>query len=269
MVSAPTAQGVEKVTDPTSNVQMLDRNTGSEAAIFGGLPSLSEICNEPTIEEASNILAIGGSSRSTHIQDQTQGIISAYDVPSENVPIPSANLDEIRTQAVVDPPCPEKEICFPEVPVSNPTGVQDRVCPEWMNTPASSSHPSPGSHPDRPNTPVSRMSLNEISLRARFIQDEKLNEIIRIGIHQRRLWIGQLQREIRTLSQNQVDPKILEEMKNKMEIAVAEAQQYKDQNIILESNLQKMKDELQSTTLNLSDSQRELGSAQQELAYLN
>ncbi|GMH06675.1 hypothetical protein Nepgr_008515 [Nepenthes gracilis] len=106
-----------------------------------------------------------------------------------------------------------------------------------MNTPASSSHPSPGSHPDRPNTPVSRMSLNEISLRARFIQDEKLNEIIKIGIHQRRLWIGQLQREVRTLSQNQVDPKILEEMKNKMEIAVAEAQQYKDQNIILESDL--------------------------------
>ncbi|GMH10787.1 hypothetical protein Nepgr_012628 [Nepenthes gracilis] len=122
---------------------MLDRNTGSEAAIFGGLPSLSEICNEPTIEEASNILTIGGSSRSTHIQDRTQGIITAYDVPSEDVPIPSANLDEIRTQSVVDPPCPEKEICFLEVPVSNPTGVQDRVCPEWMNTPASSSHPSP------------------------------------------------------------------------------------------------------------------------------
>ncbi|GMH02284.1 hypothetical protein Nepgr_004123 [Nepenthes gracilis] len=137
MVSAPTAQGVEEVTDPTSNVQMLDRNTGSEAAIFG---------------------------------DRTQGIITAYDVPSEDVPIPSANREEIRTQSVVDPPCPEKEICFPEVPVSNPTGVQDRVCPEWMNTPASSSHPSPGSYPDRPNTPVSRMSLNEISLRARFIQ---------------------------------------------------------------------------------------------------
>ncbi|GMH06676.1 hypothetical protein Nepgr_008516 [Nepenthes gracilis] len=95
MVSAPIAQGVEEVTDPTSNVQMLDRNTGSEAAIFGGLPSLSEICNEPTIEEASNILTISGSSRSTHIQDRSQGIITAYDVPSEDVPIPSTNLDEI------------------------------------------------------------------------------------------------------------------------------------------------------------------------------
>ncbi|GMH00897.1 hypothetical protein Nepgr_002736 [Nepenthes gracilis] len=93
-----------------------------QAAIFGGLPSLSEICNEPTIEEASNILTIGGSSQSIHIQDRTQGIITAYDVPSEDVPIPSANLDEIRTQSVVDPPCPEKEICFPEVPASNLTG---------------------------------------------------------------------------------------------------------------------------------------------------
>ncbi|GMH30399.1 hypothetical protein Nepgr_032242 [Nepenthes gracilis] len=108
MVSAPTAQGVEEVTDPTSNVQMLDRNNGSEAAIFGGLPSLSEICNEPTIEEASNILTIGGSSRSAHIQDRTQGIITTYDVPSEDVPILPANLDEIRTQSVVNPPCPEK-----------------------------------------------------------------------------------------------------------------------------------------------------------------
>ncbi|GMH31843.1 hypothetical protein Nepgr_033687 [Nepenthes gracilis] len=169
-VSVSTVQGVEEVTDPTSNVQMLDRNTGFEAAIFGGLPFLSEICNEPTIEEASNILTIGGSSRSAHIQDRTQGIITIYDVPSEDVSIPPANLDEIRTQSVVNSPCPEKEICFPEVQVSNPSGVQDRVHPEWMNTPASSSHPSPGNQPDRPTTPVSRMSLNEISLKARFIQ---------------------------------------------------------------------------------------------------
>ncbi|GMH00776.1 hypothetical protein Nepgr_002615 [Nepenthes gracilis] len=169
MISAPIAQGVEEVTDPTSNVQMLDRNTGSEAAIFGGLPSLSEICNEPTIEEASNILTIVGSSRSAHIQDRTQGIITTYDVPSEDVPIPPANLDEIRTQCCQPTPS-RKRRCFPEVPVSNPTGVQDRVHPEWMNTPASSSHPSPGNQLDRPTTPVSRMSLNEIALKARFIQ---------------------------------------------------------------------------------------------------
>ncbi|GMH12506.1 hypothetical protein Nepgr_014347 [Nepenthes gracilis] len=112
MVSMPTAQGVEEVTDPTSNVQMLDRNIGFEAAVFGGLPPLSEICNEPTIEEASNILTISGSSRSAHIQDRTQGIITAYDVPSEDVPIPSANLDEIRTQSVVDPPRPRKGDLF-------------------------------------------------------------------------------------------------------------------------------------------------------------
>ncbi|GMH22153.1 hypothetical protein Nepgr_023996 [Nepenthes gracilis] len=115
MVSVPTAQGVEEVTDPTSNVQMLDRNTGSEEAIFGGLPSLSEICNEPTIEEASNILTISGSSRSAHIQDRTQGIITAYDVPSEDVPIPSVNLDEIRTQCICRPTSRKGDL-FSEAP---------------------------------------------------------------------------------------------------------------------------------------------------------
>ncbi|GMH23642.1 hypothetical protein Nepgr_025485 [Nepenthes gracilis] len=111
-VSVSTAQGVDEVTDPTSNVQMLDRNTGSEVAIFGSLPPLSEICNEPTIEEASNILTISCSSRSAHIQDRTQEIITAYDVPSEDVPIPSANLDEIRTQSVINPPPSRKGDLF-------------------------------------------------------------------------------------------------------------------------------------------------------------
>ncbi|GMH16993.1 hypothetical protein Nepgr_018834 [Nepenthes gracilis] len=87
-VSCPQRQGVEGPTDPTSN----------EYSSFGGLLLLSEICNEPTIEEASNILTISGSSRSAHIQDRTQGIITAYDVPPEDIPIPSTNLDEIRTQ---------------------------------------------------------------------------------------------------------------------------------------------------------------------------
>ncbi|GMH06571.1 hypothetical protein Nepgr_008411 [Nepenthes gracilis] len=141
-VSVSTTQGVEELTDPTSNVQMVSAPTAQGV----------EEVTDPT---SNWFFSIGPYSRSAH-------------VPSEDVPIPSVNLDEIRTQSVVDPPCPEKKICFPEAPVSNPTGVQDRVCPEWMNTPASS-HPSPGSHPDRPNTPVSRMSLNEISLRARFI----------------------------------------------------------------------------------------------------
>ncbi|GMH27783.1 hypothetical protein Nepgr_029626 [Nepenthes gracilis] len=67
---------------------------------------------------------------------------------------------------------------------------------------------------------------------------------MRIGIHQWKLWIGHLQQEVRSLSQNRVDPIALEEMKTKMEAAIAEAQLYKDQNLNLESKLQKARDEL-------------------------
>ncbi|GMH25306.1 hypothetical protein Nepgr_027149 [Nepenthes gracilis] len=241
---------------------MPDRNTGFEMAIFDGLPPLFEICNEPRIEEASSALMISGFTQSAHLQDQVQGVAAVSEVSPEDVTIPSNG--PTQSQPVVNPPCPEKETCPPGVPASNPREVQDRVRLDWINTPASSSHPSPGGHPDRPSTPASRMSLNEIALNARFIQasflstDEKLNEIMRIGIHQRRLWIGHLQQEVRSLSQNRVDPLLLEETRNKIEAAIAEAQQYKDQNINLQSELQKARDELQSSKLHLTDFQNEL-----------
>ncbi|GMG99858.1 hypothetical protein Nepgr_001698 [Nepenthes gracilis] len=254
------AQGTEETADPTFDAPMPDKNIGSEVAIFSGLTPLSEIHNEPSSEQISNVLVVDDSSRSAHISDRIQR--AASEAPIENPLISSSAVDEIRT-VVADPPRPGKEINIPEVPVST-VGVRA----EWMNTPTSS-HPSPGSHADRPNTSASRIPLNEISLRARFIQDERLNEIMRIGIHQRRLWIGQLQREVQTLSQNRVDPMVFEEMRNKMEAATVEAQQYKDRNIILEADLQKARDEIQSMSFNLSESQKELGSAQQEIANLN
>ncbi|GMH29771.1 hypothetical protein Nepgr_031614 [Nepenthes gracilis] len=81
---------------------------------------------------------------------------------------------------------------------------------------------------------------------------------MRIGVHQRKLWIGHLQQEVRSLSQNRVDPITLEEMKSKMEATIAEAQLYKDQNLNLESELQKARDELHSSKFRLSDFQNEL-----------
>ncbi|GMH07236.1 hypothetical protein Nepgr_009076 [Nepenthes gracilis] len=166
--STPIVQGTEEVTELTPNVQMLDRNTGSEMAIFGGLPPLSEICNEPRTEEASSALMISGSTQSALLQDRVQGVAAVSEISLEDITIPSTG--PAQSQPVVNPPYPEKETCPSGVPASNPREVQDRVRPDWINTPASSSHPSPGGHPDRPSTPTSRMSLNEIALNACFIQ---------------------------------------------------------------------------------------------------
>ncbi|GMH11753.1 hypothetical protein Nepgr_013594 [Nepenthes gracilis] len=163
----PIVQGTEEVTELTPNVQMPDRNTGSEMAIFGGLPPLSEICNEPRTEEASSALMISGSIQPAHLQDRVQGVAAASEVSPEDITIPSTGSSQ--SQPVANPPYPEKETCPPGVPVSNPREAQDRVRPDWINTLASSSHPSPGGHPDRPSTPASRMSLNEIALNSRFI----------------------------------------------------------------------------------------------------
>ncbi|GMH07413.1 hypothetical protein Nepgr_009253 [Nepenthes gracilis] len=167
--SAPIVQGTEEVAELTSNVQMPDRNTGSEMAIFGGLPPLSEICNEPRTEEASSALMISGSTQSAYIEDRVQEVAAASEVSPKDITIPSTGPAKVQSQPVANRPCPEKETCPPEAPVSNPRVVQDRVRPDWMNTPASSSHPSPGGHPDHPSTPASRMSLNKIALNARFI----------------------------------------------------------------------------------------------------
>ncbi|GMH30800.1 hypothetical protein Nepgr_032643 [Nepenthes gracilis] len=251
--SAPIVQATMEVAELTSNVQILDRNTGSKMAIFGRLPPLSEICSEPKTEEAPRALMINDSTQSAYLQDRIQEAAVASEVPPEDIAIPSTGPAKAQSQPVANPPCFEKETRCPEISVSNPTEVQDRARPDWMNTPVSSSHPSPGGHPDHPSIFTSRMSLNEIAL-----NDKKLNEIMRIGIHQQRLWIGHLQQEVRSLSQNRVDPITLEEMKNKMEAAIAKPSQYKDQNLNPESELQKARDELQSSKLRLSDFQNEL-----------
>ncbi|GMH21862.1 hypothetical protein Nepgr_023705 [Nepenthes gracilis] len=149
-VSVSTGPGVEELTDPTSNVQMVS------APIAQGVEEVTD----PT----SNARMLD---RNT---DRTKGIITAYDAPSEDVPIPPANLDEIRTQFVVGPPCPKKEICFPEVPSVQSDRVQDEFVRNGMNTPASSSHPSLEINPIAQILLLQGCLSNEIALKARFIQ---------------------------------------------------------------------------------------------------
>ncbi|GMH30795.1 hypothetical protein Nepgr_032638 [Nepenthes gracilis] len=166
--SAPSVQATKEVAELTSNVQIPDRNAGSELAIFGGLPPLSKISIEPKTEAASRALLISDSTQSACIQDQIQEVVPAPRAPPEAIVNPSIGPAKVQPQPIANPPHFEKEIRCPKIPVSNPMDVQDRVCPDWMNTPAFSSHPSPGGHPDRPSTPTSRMSLNETALNARL-----------------------------------------------------------------------------------------------------
>ncbi|GMH27784.1 hypothetical protein Nepgr_029627 [Nepenthes gracilis] len=168
--SASIVQTTVEVAELTSNVQMPDRNTGSKIAIFGGLPPLSKICNEPRTEEAPSALMISGSTQSAYLQDRIQEPAVASEVLPEDITIPSTSPAKAQSQIVANPPCFEKENRHPKIPVSNPMEVQDRARPDRINTPASSSHPSPGGHPDCPSAPALRMSLNEIALNARFIQ---------------------------------------------------------------------------------------------------
>ncbi|GMH09309.1 hypothetical protein Nepgr_011150 [Nepenthes gracilis] len=163
-------QAIEKVAKPTSSVQIPDRNVGSELSIFSGLPTLSEISIETRIEEASGAVLISDSTQSTCLQDRIQEVAPASEAPYEDVVNPSIGPAKVQPQSVINPPRFEKEIRCPEISTSDPIDVQERTHPDWMNTPASSSHPSPEGHPDRASTPTSRMSLNEAALNARFIQ---------------------------------------------------------------------------------------------------
>ncbi|GMH01132.1 hypothetical protein Nepgr_002971 [Nepenthes gracilis] len=140
----------------------------------------------PSISTAPSVQAVE--------EDRIQEVATTFEASSKDVVNPSIGPAKVQPQPVVNPPRFEKEIRCPEIPTSNPMDVQERIHPDWMNTPASSSHPSPGGHLDHASTPTSRISLNEV----------------------------------RSLSQNRVDAKTLEEMRNKMEAAIAEAQQYKD-----------------------------------------
>ncbi|GMH01960.1 hypothetical protein Nepgr_003799 [Nepenthes gracilis] len=167
--SVSIAQATVEAAELTSNVQLLDRNTGFEIAIIGGLPPLSEICNAPRTEEAPSALMISGSTQSAYLQDRIQEAAVASEVPPEDITIPSIGPAKAQFQPIANPPCSEKETRHPEISVSNPMEVQDRVRPDWMNTPASSSHPSLGGHPDRSSTPALRMFLNDIVLNAYFI----------------------------------------------------------------------------------------------------
>ncbi|GMH29772.1 hypothetical protein Nepgr_031615 [Nepenthes gracilis] len=168
--SAPIVQATVEVAELTSNVLMSDRNTGSEMAIFGGLSPLFEICSEPRTEGAPRALMISNSTQSAYLQDRIQEAIVASEVPPEDIAIPSTGPAKAQSQPITNLPCFEKETCYPEILMSNSMEVQDRARPDWMNTPASSSHPSLGGHYDRPSTLASRMSLKEIALNARFIQ---------------------------------------------------------------------------------------------------
>ncbi|GMH11940.1 hypothetical protein Nepgr_013781 [Nepenthes gracilis] len=66
--TAPSVQVIEEVAEPTSSVQILDRNVGSELTIFSGLPTLFEISIKPRIEEASGAVVISDSTQSTRLR---------------------------------------------------------------------------------------------------------------------------------------------------------------------------------------------------------
>ncbi|GMH31855.1 hypothetical protein Nepgr_033699 [Nepenthes gracilis] len=167
---APSVQAIEEVVEPVPNIQIPDKNIGSELAMFSRLPTISGISIEPRMEEASRDVVIGGSTQSVHIQDQIQEVASTLGVFTEDVVNPSMESAKIRSQPAIHPPRLDKEMPCPEIPTSDPMNVQERNRPDWMNTPASSTHPSPGGNPDRPSTPSSRISLNEAALNACFIQ---------------------------------------------------------------------------------------------------
>ncbi|GMH31244.1 hypothetical protein Nepgr_033087 [Nepenthes gracilis] len=168
--TTPSVQAIEEVEEPTSSVQIPDRNAGLELAIFSGLPTLSEISIEPRIEEASGAVLISDSTQSACLQDRIQEVAPASEAHSQDAVNPSIGPAKILPQYVVNSPRFEKEIRCLEIPTSNPIDVQERIRSNWMNTPTSSSHPSPGGHPDLPSTLASRMSLNEAALNAHFIQ---------------------------------------------------------------------------------------------------
>ncbi|GMH25933.1 hypothetical protein Nepgr_027776 [Nepenthes gracilis] len=104
------------------------------------------------------------------LQDRIQEVALAFEASSEDVVNPSIGPAKIQPQPIINPPRLEKEIRCPEISTSNPMDVQERIHPDWMNIPASSSHPSPRGYPDRASTPTLRISPNEAALNVRFIQ---------------------------------------------------------------------------------------------------
>ncbi|GMH22656.1 hypothetical protein Nepgr_024499 [Nepenthes gracilis] len=135
-----------------------------------GEPAIPSISTAPSvIEEASGAVLISDSTQSAYLQDRIQEVAPTSEHLPENVVNPSIGPAKVQPQSV-NPPHFEKEIRCPEISTSNPMDVQERIRPDWMNTPDSSSHPSPGGHLDRPSTHSSRMSLNEAALNTRFIQ---------------------------------------------------------------------------------------------------
>ncbi|GMH12312.1 hypothetical protein Nepgr_014153 [Nepenthes gracilis] len=96
----------------------------------------------------------------------------AFEVSSENVVNPPIELVGIQPQSDVNPSHLEKETYRPKILTSNPVDIQEKIRPDWMNTPASSSHPNPRGHPDCVSTLISSLKifLNEATLNALFIQ---------------------------------------------------------------------------------------------------
>ncbi|GMH17341.1 hypothetical protein Nepgr_019182 [Nepenthes gracilis] len=129
--------------------------TGMRKSI--GEPAIPSISTAPSVQAIEEM-------------DRIQEVALAFEASSENVVSPSIGLAKVQPQPAVNPPHLEKEIRCPEIVTSNPMDIQERIRPDWMNTPTSSSHPSPGGHPDRASTPVLRISLNAATLNARFIQ---------------------------------------------------------------------------------------------------
>ncbi|GMH02990.1 hypothetical protein Nepgr_004829 [Nepenthes gracilis] len=134
---------------------MSERNVELESAIYSGLLVLSEIPIEPKIEDASGVIVIYDSNQLNRLQDRIQEVAPAFEVSSEDVVNPSIELVGIQPQPDINPSHLEKETHYPEISTSNPMDVQERIRPDWMNTPASSSHLSPGGHPDIASTPAS------------------------------------------------------------------------------------------------------------------
>ncbi|GMH01155.1 hypothetical protein Nepgr_002994 [Nepenthes gracilis] len=78
-----------------------------------------------------------------------------FEVSSENVVNLPIELAGIQSHPDVNLSHLEKKTHHPEILTSDPVDIQESIRLDWMNTPASSSHPSPGGHPDRVSTPIS------------------------------------------------------------------------------------------------------------------
>ncbi|GMH28420.1 hypothetical protein Nepgr_030263 [Nepenthes gracilis] len=154
------------------------------------------------------------------------------------------------------------ETSHPESPTVNPvaSSSQPKVGehhPTWSFTPGSmtlSPRPSPVERrPDSTPTSGPRVSLTEAVLTVPFFTEDKIIDSLKIGLHQRKLYIRQLQDEINHLRRNQVDPSALQQCQDQISNLQVELQSARDtlelsnqQNVELRSENARLHSELRA-----------------------